>query len=175
MTSPRTPGRPRAGGGVPAEAVTAAIREAGGAVTGAARILRCSPGGLHMRLARHPEEWPADVPRVPSDHAGLTLAERLATTAAIREAGGRMTDASRRLGLPSYVVGMRVRAHPDLWPDEVPRPPRGGSRPRVSDAVIAAVMGSAPSVAAAAQLLGVSRQALHARLREQREPAQGDG
>jgi len=142
------------------EAITAAIRAAGGVTTAAAEALGVSPHRLSSYLSAHPRVWPEGVER----RRDSAVSDDDVTNA-LRAAQGRIADAARALGVPRHMVTARLRRHPGVWPSDTPRP-------RATDAEVAAALASSPSVAAAARLLGVSRQALHARLRDRH--AQGE-
>ena len=107
--------------------VTAALIASGGWINAAARALGMTGHGLSTRLASRPDLWPHGVPRRPRGGPRLEDADREVTTRAIRDAGGNVAAAARALGITKQGLTVRLRSHPELWPEGVPRrrPARG--------------------------------------------------
>lgn len=137
----------------PDDAITAAIRAAGGNVSAAARALGIAPHRLSALLWRRPALWPDGVSR--RRDAALPDA---AVTDALRAAGGVVAAAASALGVPRHQIVARLRDHPEVWPADV-------THPRDASGIGDALRAAGGSVAGAARILGVTRQALSARLR----------
>lgn len=106
------------------EAITAALRVAGGNVGRAVRALGVD---VRERIRHHPALWPPGV-----DHRKRgrpRSADGAALTDALRLAGGNLTRAAAALCVSRQRVQQRLAADPSLWPSELPpRPPHPLSR-----------------------------------------------
>lgn len=183
---------------IPGSAITEALRATDGNVLAAARILRVTPGAINARVKRDPGLWPDGARRRSRGQNGdLTDAE---VTAALRASGGDVRRAAEALGIRNTSVEARLSRRPQVWPAEIPRAPRAPRAAARRRAPSLRSLGAALSIvlratggdiAAAARAIGVTRQALSARLkahpelwpedvprrrrRTAQEPAQGDG
>jgi DNA-binding protein Fis len=88
----------------------------------------------------------------------------LAITAALRVNGGNMVAAAAMLGVSSGAIRARLARAPSLWPVGLAK--RGRGRPRLAEdgAVTAALTLSGGNQRLAAELLGVERTTICARL-----------
>lgn len=102
-----------------------ALRAAGGSIAGAAKILGLHRCTVQARLRSHPEAWPDGVRRLTPVDGGRPVAlspeELTATREALRATGGNLEAAGRLLGLTGQGVKVRLRLHPEAWPEGVPR------------------------------------------------------
>lgn len=155
----------------------AALRDAGGSVVAAARVLGLSEYGLTIwrdrTLAASPELF-ADVPR--PEYQEDTEGRMEAAAAALRATQGRRRPAWKRLGwssttLDHWLARARVE-RPELL-DGIPEPRPGRPWPRVDDeARLAALEAAGGNLRAAARALGITHQGLAYWIAQRRATAQ---
>ncbi len=161
------------------EAVTAALAATEGHIAEAASLVGRRPDAVVARLRHGTADWPEGTPR-PRKRA-LRPSERQRTTEALRAAGGELVAAAEALGIPYGTLRARLNRHPELWPEGIDR--RTGAslsaaraerletqraerealkRARAAE-TREAILVAEGNLAAAARLLGITRQAMHQR------------
>jgi len=149
----------------PAAEVTDALREHEGNRRRAARALGVSVKSMGKRLRRCLGLWPEGVaPRGPGRPRAPSTPSDAQITAAVRRAHGNQSGAARDLGCKRSTLSERLRRHPHLWPQGVPR--ARSPEPTSAREVTAALRECNGCMARAAKILGVARQSVFQRLQQ---------
>lgn len=139
----------------------AALRRSEGSVPAAARLMGMTPAGLKARMHIYPECWPEDVPQQGRSDDDDVARE---TRDAIRSSAGNIALAAHALGIERITLFYRLKNHPEMWPDEVPR--RHWTAPA---AITEALRAADGDIAEAAKALGLRRNSIYSRLRDHPE------
>lgn len=107
------------------ERITGALLVADGDLAAAAAILGCTVKTVRAWLKRRPDLWPKGVARQARRHPhrgrALSDAEKERSRVAICAAQGAVAPAARALGITRKALESRIRIHPEIWPEELPR------------------------------------------------------